>query len=186
MMLINAFSWSGVFIVGLRYCEMGQAVLARARDEPLARPKTVYCGLLFDNKDAEQALQEKVYNGWDSDPNSPPSSRTAEPLPDPVLQILGFQGGRPFFPESLLRKFLPGTAASKKVLDMKAELEQLFPTGAEVSASGRSVVVTPRAGGRPDFTIEGGQEPIDPTQAMDADVITAANFNEPRPSQCRS
>ena len=161
---------------------MGHAVVQRLRDEHLARPKVVYFGLLMDKegKDAEQALQERIYSSWDGDPSSPAKSRPRDPVPDPSLQILGWQDSQPFFPESLIQKFAAGTHASKKVLEMRDKLQAMFPHSTPVVAGGRATVVAPRASGRPDFTIEGGQEPIDPARCVDLAVIPAASFNEPR------
>ncbi|CAK9059271.1 FO synthase subunit 1 [Durusdinium trenchii] len=164
------------------YCEMGRAVVQRLCEVPPTRPKVVYFGLLFgsEGKDSEQALQEKVYKSWDSDPNGPPTTRRRDPVPEPTLQILGWSEQRPFFPESLLQKFQTGTAAHKEVLEMKAALEASFPSAVAVTRDGRSTTVVPRAVGRPDYTIEGGTTPIDPAQAVDLDLIPAASFTEPR------
>eukprot|EP00438_Fugacium_kawagutii_P011614 Skav216070 [mRNA] locus=scaffold389:183362:184141:- [translate_table: standard] len=162
---------------------MGQAILQRLREETLARPKVLYFGVLFEKegKEAEQLLQEKVYKSWDSDPHSPPSTRPRDPLPDPNLQILGWQEQAPFFPESLVQKFAQGTAGHKRVLEMKSELESAIPTAASTSgAAGGSVRVQPRAGGRPDYTVEGGAQPLDPHRCVDLPLIQAASFSETR------
>lgn len=34
--------------------------------------------------------------------------------------------------------------------------------------------------GRPDFTIEGGLQPIDPTRCVDLQILPVNSFNEPR------
>ena len=166
----------------VRQCEMGQAVLKRLREDSLARPKCIYFGLLFDKegKDAEQLMQEKVYSSWDQDPQGPPRTRQRDPVPDPNLQVLGWQDGHPFFPESLLQKFASGTASHKQVLKMKDALQAKFPSIAQPAPSGRSTIVAPRASGRPDYTIEGGKSPLDPTRCIDLATVAAANFTEPR------
>ena len=167
---------------------MGRAVVERIREDTTSasRPKVVYFGLLFEKegKDAEQALQEKVYTSWDRDPTSPPTNRARDPIPEPTLQILGWQGQLPFFPDSLAQKFATGTAAHKKVMELKAELDIVFPgaAGSQTQASGgRASALPRRAAGRPDYSIEGGLQPVDPAAAVDLPVIPAANFSEPRP-----
>ena len=161
---------------------MGRAVLQRLREETLARPKIFYFGALFDKegKDCELMLQEKVYSSWDQDPHSPPSTREREKLPDPTLQILGWTDGHPFFPETLIQKFAKGTLAYKKVEEMKSLLEADFPSPIQVSSSGRVAVAVPRAAGKPDFSIEGGKQPVDPLRCIDLEIIPAASFTEPR------
>ena len=160
---------------------MGHAVVSKILDEN-SRPKTFYFGLLFekDGKDAEQSMQERVYNHWDNSPSSPAKVRPRDAVPDPVLQVLAWQDSTAYFPESLLQKFATGTASHKKVLEMKESLESLFPPPARVTVEGRSVSVPPRATGRPDFTIEGGLQPIDPTRCVDLQILPVNSFNEPR------
>lgn len=160
---------------------MGHAVISKILEEN-SRPKTFYFGLLFekDGKDAEQAMQERVYNHWDNSPSSPAKVRPRDAVPDPVLQVLAWQDSTAYFPESLLQKFATGTASHKKVQEMKESLESLFPPPARVTVEGRSVAVPPRATGRPDFTIEGGLQPLDPTRCVDLQVLPVNSFNEPR------
>ena len=159
---------------------MRQAVLQRLREETLARPKMLYFGLLFDKegKEVELMLQKKIYSSWDRDPHNPQSTRERERAPNPTLQILGWQNGQVFFPESLLQKFAQGTSAHKKVVEMNDKLLADFPAAAtvQVNASGRATLVVPRAAGRPRV----GSSLLTHCDVSRLEIIPATSFTEPR------
>lgn len=159
-------------------------MVRRVLVDRVLRPSVSYCGFLFGNKDATNAISDVVYKWWDENPSSPPKAREREPLPDPQLQLLAWQDQTCLFPAALYHKFAAGTGGHKRLKEMQAELEQIFPAPAAAPGSASNRVIIPRAGGRPDFSIEGGQRPLDISREIDLVVIAAASFNEPRCGTC--
>ena len=178
------FCYTLVLSFASRFAELGHAIVRRVLVDRVLRPTVHYCGFLFGNKEATNAISDVVYKWWDENPSSPPKAREREPLPDPQLQLLAWQDHTCLFPAALYHKFAAGTAGHKRLKELQAELEQIFPPPAAVPGSSTRVII-PRAGGRPDFSIEGGQRPLDVSREIDLPVIAAAAFNEPRCGTCR-
>ena len=165
-----------------RHAELGRAVVQRVLEERILRPPVHYCGMIFEGRDAINAIQEKVYQWWDQSATSPAKQREREAIPDPNLQLLAWHDGHCSFPQALYQKFASDSAPYKRLKEMQSEVEALFPPRVAVTnASGRQQLVNPRASGKPDFSIEGGARPLDTSREVDLKVIPAADFKEPRP-----
>ena len=166
-----------------RHCELGRAVVQRLLVDKNRDPALVYCGLMFekDGQEADAALQKIIYDLWDADPESPPKRREREDLPDPHLEVLAWSNGVYRFPESLFNKFTPGTKSYVELTELKEEVLKVCPEAAQAETGPSGVSTAPRAGGKPDFTIEGGKEPLDVTRDVDLPIISAADFNFSRP-----
>ena len=145
-----------------------------------SKPAVRYFGVHFEMKDVKLAIEKDVYTHWDQNPASPPMQRTRERLPDPTLTMLQWTGEAAIFPATILEKFAAGTAHHNTLLQIKAEVEELYPPPpVRPASSGRGA--TPRAGGRPDYSIEGGARPLDTTREVDLAKIPQAEFQEERP-----
>ena len=161
---------------------MGRAVVQRVLEERIVRPPVAYCGMVFEGRDAINAIQEKVYQWWDQSATSPPKHREREAIPDPNLQLLAWNNDSCSFPQALYQKFTADSAPYTRLKEMQAEVEALFPPRVAVTGpSGTRQLVNPRATGKPDFSIEGGKRPLDVSREVDLPVIPAADFREPRP-----
>lgn len=126
-------------------------------------------------------MEGMVYEHWDGSSSAPPRSRPTEAIPEPTLNVLSWSGGQPSFPDSLLQKFAEGTSGHQEMCNLKKELEESFPAQAGTSTHPRNVPNSrPRASGRPDFSIEGGQMPLDPTRLLDLVHTPADSFNVER------
>ena len=146
----------------------------------VTRPSVKYFGAHFDCKEAKAAIEQEVYSAWDKDPSSPALQRTRDALPDPVLEMLTWHAGAATFPVSILEKFAAGTSQHIKILDYKKQVEELYPPRAAGTTNGRANAQAPRAGGRPDYTIEGGERPLDLTRVVDLQKIKESDFKEDR------
>ena len=163
----------------LRYGELAKAVVQRLLSNRASKPTVRYFGVHFDMKDVKLAIEKDTYTHWDQNPTSPPMQRTRERLPDPTLSMLQWTGEAATFPETILQKFAEGTAHHAALLKIKADVEEMYPPPrVRRSSSGR--VAVPRAGGRPDYSIEGGAQPIDVTREVDMAKISQTDFQEER------
>ena len=171
-----------------RHCEFGRAVLTRQLEG--RRPQVSYIGCLrADQQDVVAALEGMVYEHWDGSSSAPPRSRPTEVLPEPTLNVLSWSGGQPIFPDSLLQKFAEGTSAHQEMSNLKKQLEAAFPAQAGTTTQSQSRNglppgpgrnPRPRASGRPDFSIEGGHTPVDPTRLLDLVHTPADSFSVER------
>ena len=127
-------------------------------------------------------MEEKVYKHWDNSDMAPPRRRAVESLAEPTLEFLSWVDGAPAFPDIALQKFAEGTSAHAEVQSMKKELLQAFPdscrTGAR--AEGAPNARSARAAGRPDFTIEGGRQPLDLNRVLQKEHVAQSAFNVER------
>lgn len=164
----------------LRFGELAKAVVKRLLSNRSSKPVVRYFGVHYDMKEVKLAVEKDVYTHWDQNPTSPPMQRTRERLPDPTLSMLQWTGEAATFPASILEKFAPGTAHHNQLLEVKTEVEKLYPPPpVRPASSGRAV--TPRAGGRPDYSSEGGVQPLDTSREVDLAKISQADFQEERP-----
>ena len=97
--------------------------------------------------------------------------------------LLSWSNGAPSFPERLLSKFAEGTQSHLEVAAMKKELLQEFPdscrrpAASEQPGGGRTAA---RATGRPDYSIDGGQQPLDTARLIDKEHIPTSAFTATR------
>ena len=154
-----------------RQCEFGRAALQRMLSGTHARPSLAYIGFLRpDQADIKSDLEEMVYSHWDSSPQAPARSRPVEPQPEPSLGFLTWSNGVARFPEAAFHKFPEGSVHYQELSEMKKQLVAEFPSSGTVAATTaqtRATVQPPaRATGRPDFSIDGGAEPIDVSRVL--------------------
>ena len=165
-----------------RQAEFARAALTRMLDGTSRRPEIRYCGYFrHDQKDVIGALEEKVYQHWDDSDLAPPRARPAETLPEPSLTLLTWCNGAPSFPNSVVEKFAEGSPAFLEVNDMKKRLVEEFgqrpASGAPASGGANNRA---RAGGRPDFQIEGGKKPLDFSRTVEIAHTPATSFEVQR------
>ena len=163
---------------------MGRAVVQRLLVDKVRKPVVKYCGLLFDKdgQDATTMIEQQVYDLWDSSGDAPPKRREHEELPAPSLDVLSWSNGVRRFPDSLFDRFVAGTAQYQELKAFKDEVVALYPDAASTSAvAGSGPLAVPRAGGRPDYSIEGGMRPVDFTRDVDPPIIRASDFHHTRP-----
>ena len=135
-----------------------------------------YIGILkaSSQKDVLAAIEESVYNSWDSSSAAPPAQRAREAAATPSLSVILWQQNRPVFPQALLSKFVEGSPQHGEVLKMKKTLEELWPSTSspESSASGGGPV---RAVGSPDLS---GVNLLDLDRLVDLRTISSDSFAE--------
>ena len=168
----------------------------------------IYYGMLrAEQDDVKTSLGSQLYEHWDRSSDAPPKTRQREPVSAPSLNALSWKDGRGHFPDAIVNKFQRGTDEHKKMLELKAEVEDLFagpivavpspppppetptPTGLlsrKGSAQSQGALVDstkstpPRAVGRPDWEIEGGSRPPSVVKAIHLEHVAAASFGVPR------
>lgn len=167
-----------------RQAEFARAALTRILDGTSRRPEIRYCGYFrHDQTDVIGALEEKVYQHWDGSDLAPPRARPAETLPEPSLTLLTWCNNTASFPNSVLEKFAEGSMAFLEVNEMKKRLVQEFGQASPGPASGAAsggANNRARAGGRPDFQIEGGKKPLDFSQTVELEHTPTTSFDVQR------
>jgi len=163
-----------------RQCEFGRAVMQRMLEGTSRRPPMRYFGVLrAEQVDIKNELEAMVYNHWDASPAAPSKARPMEPRPDPSLSLLAWNNGTASFPTSYLQKFIEGSEAHQAMLDLQKQLVAEFPSSNITQQTGSRRTTTPapaRAAGRPDFSIDGGIQPLDITRMVDLEHVAASAF----------
>ncbi|CAK9105978.1 FO synthase subunit 1 [Durusdinium trenchii] len=169
-----------------RYCEFGQAILARHLDESNRRPPLYYLGFLREEqRDTAAMIEDKVYKYWDSSDMAPGKQRPSESIAEPTLELLSWVNSAPRFPDSLLTKFGEGTGPHSEIHAMKKELLQEFPqAGGGDNRPTSTRPQTVRASGRPDYSIDGGGRPLDTSRVIQAAHTAASAFGVERKWYC--
>lgn len=191
-MLVLKLSSFPVSAGHVRYGEFGQAVLSRLLDGSSRRPPMYDLGFLREEqRDVAASLEEKVYKHWDTSDMAPARRRTVETLAEPTLEFLSWVDGAPAFPEMVLQKFAEGTSAHAEVQGMKKELLQAFPDSCRRTASasgeqGGGPSRNVRASGRPDFSIDGGIQPLNLNRVIEKEHIAASAFTVERTWGCQA
>ncbi|CAE7224453.1 cofG, partial [Symbiodinium sp. CCMP2592] len=141
-----------------RYAEFGLALCQRALEGKT--PTALYFGVLrADQKDVQSEMFSMAYSHWDGSSLSPPMSR-------------------PGWPTDVLSKFLPGSKEHEHISKIKHDFEVLCPA-ADVAPPAASSANPARAQGSPDFSVDGGKQPLDVTRLLDLQMIANDDFNEP-------
>lgn len=155
-------------------------------ERPVKRPPVYYIGVFREEqRDCQAALEKKVYDSWDSSDQAPPKRRPTESLPEPSLELLSWCNNAPGFPASPLQKFAEGTKSHADVLAMEKELIQELPDADRQTSRGAgqaSSTSGARATGRPDYSIDGGAQPLDITRLLDKEHVAESAFNVTRPA----
>ncbi|CAL1134420.1 unnamed protein product [Cladocopium goreaui] len=178
-----------VDILPNRQAEFARAAVSRMLDNTARRPDIRYCAFFrSDQKDVVQALESMVYKEWDSSGAAPARTRPVDALPDPTLSLLTWSNGRATFPESIFQKFPEGSAAFSQIQELKKALVAEFPDSASAgpgqSTQPGSSVGRARASGRPDFSIDGGQRPLDFTLTVEKEHVPVSSFTVQRKAYC--
>ena len=98
-------------------------------------------------------------------------------------EFLGWAQGAPMFPQAAEQKFPEGCPAHAELMTMKKLLVAEFPDAGQQQQQPDRTAPRPsttRAIGRPDYTIEGGHQPLDVTRVLEKEVTAASAFNVPR------
>ena len=161
-----------------RHCEFGRAAVASILDNTL--PQLRYMGYVKKDFYAKvhEAISSTVYTHWDASKESGPQQRPREsgsagPLGLKVLAVNA--SGQVVWPDSLLSQY-PSNSAEYKALETKrVAFLEMCP---QVKTSSQETTV--RSTARPDFTIEGGKQPLDYTRMVDLAGIPAGDFTGER------
>lgn len=150
--------------------------------------KVHYIGFLTGKqlKRADQWIKDAVYKHWDTSPAAPPKNRPAEESvaeTQPNLQLLAWVNGSPVWPAALTTRFVQGSEEHRLMSEKQLEFEKAFPTATPIAASGTSE--PGRTGGLCDYSVDGGECPLDPTRELSLSVVTAEQFQESRPEDLR-
>ena len=81
------------------------------------------------------------------------------------LQLVSCTATGPVWPDGLDAKFPLGTPEQKEMQQMKEKFLEEFPAVEAPVSEGRQA--PPRVSGQPDFTVDGGREPLDITREVD-------------------
>ena len=140
-------------------------------------PAIVYYGLFRDEGEKAGAaqthrkvladLESKVFQHWDGLATSPSKTRQRI-VPDmrvEGLQLVSCTSTGPVWPDGLDAKFPVGTPEQKELQQIKDKFLEEFPA-VETPVS-ESKQAPPRVSGQPDFTVDGGREPLDITREVD-------------------
>ena len=145
-------------------------------------PPIYYVGVMREEqKDCAATLEGKIYSHWDSSELAPPRRRPVEAVPEPSLEFLGWTQGAPMFPEAAAQKFPEGSPAHSELMALKKLLITEFPDSCQQQPQRTGPrPSTTRAVGRPDYTIEGGRQPLDVTRVLEKETVAASAFNVSR------
>ena len=168
----------------MRHCEFGRAALERALSTANHTPAIEFVGLAHQAnlKLVNSALRSRIYQAWDAMPDSPAKRRPREEA-TPValdLEVLGFANGKPFFPQSLVDKFVEGSDERAAILKQKTEFEKKFPQPATVSGLGPAAVGPGRVDGTCDFTINDGERPLSIDRCIELPNVESSEFADGR------
>ena len=127
-------------------------------------------------------MRSEVWAFWDQSTHAPPKTRPASPADErrstPNLEILAWEDGRPVWPVILDTRFPEGTEECHKIMEQKKAFLEKYPPVRTTTATSRTsgVQSDPRAGGQCDYTLDGGNVPLDTTRELDLLAVTDADF----------
>ena len=158
-------------------------------------PEVIYYGIFRDDAESKPGttsihrkvlgeIETKVFQHWDGLSSSPAKTRPKPQTNRCVegLSLLSSTDQGPVWPDSLDAKFTSESAEGKELLALKqAFLSEFPPSETARSPQGpRSTPTQGRATGQPDFSVEGGQEPLDVSRLVDL-LVEAAPAAADRP-----
>ena len=126
-------------------------------------------------RDVVAALEEMVYNYWDSSALAPAKQRPREAAATPSLNMILWQAGRPKFPPAIENKFNVGTSHHNEIMKLKQSIEDMWPADRAPPLPSN---VTVRAAGSPDLS---DADLLDLDREVDLLKIAADAFTEERP-----
>ena len=145
-----------------------------------ARPAVTYYGVFREegvgavnakgeiHKRVLTELDMKVFQHWDDMASSPAKTRPKAQTDQSVegLTLLSCTAAGPVWPATLTGKFPAESAEHKELMELKQTFEKEFPPQVE-GGGAPTVRKTMRVTGQPDFSIDGGREPIDLARVVD-------------------
>ena len=143
-----------------------------------ASPKVIYYGCFREgdvHKRMQRELESLVFRHWDDLSSSPPKQRPrSEAAADwnvEGLVLLSCTRSGPVWPEHLDSKFAANSSEAREIQELKQSFLSEFPATSEpgqASATGAGAGgPTLRATGQPDFSVDGGREPLDVSRVVD-------------------
>ncbi|CAK9024496.1 FO synthase subunit 1, partial [Durusdinium trenchii] len=168
-----------------RYAEFSKAIVEMTLEgKKPDQPDLIYYGVFRDDSDRPGAsqihkkvlhdIESKIFQHWDGLSSSPSKTR---PKSQPSRLVSGLtliscteQG--PMWPSSLNSKFAAGSPEAKELETLMKEFNTEFPPPSNTNTSSGTTATTPasttqRASGQPDFSVDGGKEPLDVTRVVD-------------------
>ena len=167
----------------LRQAEFAQACLRRLLEQPAPHTPR-YVGILRHEQyvEVKQILSSAVFKHWDGSPDAPAKRRPRQETGSGdslSLELLAWHRGQATWPAELLTKFPQGTSEHQKMADLKAKFDAEFPSSAVPSRDADN-----RAGGGCDYTISGGERPLDLQRVVELQTLAVDAFNEERCPDC--
>ena len=171
-----------------RYAEFSKAIVNMTLEGRQAGlPKIIYYGIFRDDADSKPGttathrkvlaeIEAKVFQHWDALSSSPAKTRPKPQTNRCVegLSLVSSTEQGPVWPDSLDAKFPSESPEGKEVLALKQAFLAEFPASEARGQPGiRSKEPQLRATGQPDFSVEGGQEPLDVSRLVDLLVEAA-------------
>ena len=137
----------------------------------------MYYGCFRDSdvhKRVQRDLEAMVFKHWDGLSSSPPKQRPrSQAAPDwnvEGLLLLSCTRSGPVWPEHLDSKFAANSPEAKEIQELKQSFLSEFPAISEpgqAAAGAGARAPTVRAAGQPDFSVDGGREPLDVSRVVD-------------------
>ena len=167
--ILNSLGRSLLILVLGRFAEFSQACVQRALTGS-ANPRVIYYGILRkEQKDLVAGIEAQVYRHWDGLESSPPKTRprSVTDLTVGGLKLLSCSASGPGWPEYIANKFPEGSSERAEIMGMKNSFEARYPPVGRQTAGPGPQSGPARVTGKPDFTIDGGREPLDPERPVD-------------------
>ena len=135
----------------------------------------------------QAAVRSQAYNHWDGSVEAPPQTRQRGEVEasKPSLAVLAWQDSTPVFPDVLLERFPLGCEERKTIEQKREEFETSFPKPPPTAVLPGTVGPS-RVGGLCDYSINGGQQPVDVERLVDLPFVKDADFTEERHALLRS
>ena len=138
------------------------------------RPPLVYYGILNKNqKTVVSALETQVFQHWDGLESSPPRSRPQTEESSVAIDGLSLlscdSSGRPGWPDHVMEKFREDSHCRALLQKMKDDFMNEFKSRMPESVTPSRTV--PRVTGSPDFSVDGGGEPLDVNRQVDLEKV---------------
>ena len=185
-------SWTGVALhtlstrpwqlKTLRHVEFARAAATSIFDNTL--PQAHYLGFVKKENysKTQEALSELVYAHWDQSDESGPKARPrSENNNEPIgLKILAMVNGTVVWPDSLGTRFPAGSMEHKELEKKRLDFVAKYPQPAGDTVQPARPTQTARSTARPDFSIDNGALPLDPTRVVDLAGVSASDFTAER------